>query len=283
MLKRIKLSVLPSSPKALVLGLMVAALLVVTAGFVTAQSTTDSTEIRACYDTKTKLLRFLDSGASCTAKETGPISWNKEGLQGPPGPEGPPGENGAQGETGPPGPQGEKGATGETGPQGPAGPQGETGDQGPIGPPGPQGPQGVKGDTGPQGPPGLSNAYVIGPLDRLTFPGGPIASFTDLPAGQYLISVSMIIDYVPGGVTEPNPRAVLGCVGQVAGNNVTPPFRELVEGGEGDVVDSMAFTFPVDKAADQFVSVVCGASSGNQVRASSIYITALRVENLTRQ
>jgi hypothetical protein len=85
MLKRIKSAVLPSSTKALVVGLMVAALLVVTAGFVTAQSTTGSTEIQACYDTKTQLLRFLKSGATCTAKETGPVSWNTAGPNRPNG------------------------------------------------------------------------------------------------------------------------------------------------------------------------------------------------------
>jgi hypothetical protein len=41
MLKRIKLAVLASSTKALVVGLMVGALLVATAGFVAAQSITD--------------------------------------------------------------------------------------------------------------------------------------------------------------------------------------------------------------------------------------------------
>jgi hypothetical protein len=178
MLKRSKSAVLPSSPKALVVGLMVAALLVVTAGFVTAQSTTGSTEIRACYDTKTHLLRFLDPGALCTAKETGPISWNTAGPQGPTGSTGLTGATGAQGPAGPEGPKGDTGAQGKdgaTGPQGPAGPQGDTGLMGPQGPQGkdgatgpqgergpqgetgqtgPKGDKGDKGDTGPPGPPG---------------------------------------------------------------------------------------------------------------------------------
>ena len=140
MLKRSKSAVLPSSPKALVVGLMVAALLVVTAGFVTAQSTTGSTEIRACYDTKTHLLRFLDPGALCTAKETGPISWNTAGPQGPTGPTGLTGATGAQGPAGPEGPKGDTGDKGDTGPPGPPGP---IGPQGPQGPPGPDG-----GDAG---------------------------------------------------------------------------------------------------------------------------------------
>jgi hypothetical protein len=108
--KRIKSAVLPSSPKALVVGLMVAGLLVATAGFVAAQT---STVINGCYDNRTKVLRYLPSGSSCTAKET-PISWNQVGPQGPPGPQG------AQGETGPQGLQGEKGDTGAQGPRGPS-------------------------------------------------------------------------------------------------------------------------------------------------------------------
>jgi hypothetical protein len=65
-LKRIKSAILPSSTKALVVGLMVAALLVATAGFVAAQS---STVINGCYDKRTGALRYLQSG-TCTAKET---------------------------------------------------------------------------------------------------------------------------------------------------------------------------------------------------------------------
>jgi hypothetical protein len=132
MVKRIKSAVLRPSAKALVLGLMVAALLVVTAGFVTAQSSADPNVIEACYDNKSGALRYLQSG-SCTAKET-LKSWNIVGPQGP------------QGE------RGEKGLTGETGA---TGPQGETGAQGPIGPPGPQGLQGEKGD------PGLSGYEIV--------------------------------------------------------------------------------------------------------------------------
>jgi hypothetical protein len=112
MLKRIKSAVLPSSAKALIVGMMVAALLVVTAGFVAAQSTT---LINGCYDKKTGILRYLQSG-SCTSKEN-PISWNQVGPQGPPGPQGDKGDPGTQG---PAGPQGEKGDSGPQGPRGPS-------------------------------------------------------------------------------------------------------------------------------------------------------------------
>src|SRR5215218_6764963 len=109
MLKRIKSAVLPSSTKAVVVGLMVAALLVVTAGVVAAQSIT--APINGCYDKKTGVLRI---SGSCTAKETA-ISWNQVGPQGPQG------EKGQQGDPGPQGPPGEKGEKGDTGPQGPRG------------------------------------------------------------------------------------------------------------------------------------------------------------------
>src|SRR5215216_2951876 len=130
MLKRIKSAVLPSSPKALVVGLMVAALLVAAAGFVAAQDTV----INGCYDKKTGVLRYLQSG-SCRPTETA-ISWNQQGLKGDTGPQGPQGAQGPQGEDGvqgPAGPKGEDGATGATGPQGPAGPQGEKGATGDTG------------------------------------------------------------------------------------------------------------------------------------------------------
>jgi hypothetical protein len=68
MLKRIKSAVLPSSPKAVVVGLMVAALLVVTAGFVVAQDSTNT--IYGCHDKKTGVLRIVAPGTLCTAKET---------------------------------------------------------------------------------------------------------------------------------------------------------------------------------------------------------------------
>lgn len=76
-------------------------------------------------------------------------------LVGPPGIQGPQGE---QGEPGVQGPQGEQGPTGATGPQGPQGERGEQGLQGPQGEQGPTGvtgPQGSKGDTGATGPQGI--------------------------------------------------------------------------------------------------------------------------------
>lgn len=86
-----------------------------------------------------------------------------DGVQGPPGPAGPPGQDGAPGPAGPQGPVGEDGAPGPAGPPGPQGPAGEDGAPGPQGPAGqdgepgalgPQGPAGEDGAPGPQGPAG---------------------------------------------------------------------------------------------------------------------------------
>jgi hypothetical protein len=74
----------------------------------------------------------LDPAACDLTKET-IYSWNEQGPQGEPGPQG---EQGIQG------------------PQGEPGPQGEQGIQGPQGEPGPQGEQGIQGPQGEQGPPG---------------------------------------------------------------------------------------------------------------------------------
>ena len=277
MVKRIKSAVLASSTKALVVGLIVAALLVATAGFVAAQS---STVINGCYDKRTGALRYLQSG-TCTAKETA-ISWNEVGPQGPPG------LQGEKGDTGPQGPQGERGATGpqgpagpqgETGAQGPPGPQGETGAQGPIGPPGPQGLQGEKGDTGSQGPRGPSDAYGneadFAPINADL---GIVARLTNLPAGKYLVSFSMeLLNPVPG-------RASVTCGVQAV--NSIDPISEMLEPNtdplENDIVDTMSLTVPLELASNQTVNLVCN-TNGGEVHARSIYMTALRVETLTRQ
>ena len=95
------------------------------------------TTINACRK-QGGLLRVVRDASDCRKRER-PLSWN---VQGPPGPQGPPGAQGPAGPQGAPGPQG------PVGPAGPAGPQGPAGASGPPGPPGPQ------GATGPAGPPG---------------------------------------------------------------------------------------------------------------------------------
>lgn len=118
-----------------------------------------------------------------------PGQWANVGpIQGPEGPQGPPGAAGAQGpagttgaqgptgSTGPAGSQGVQGPAGPTGPQGDTGPAGATGSTGPIGltgatgPQGDPGPTGPKGDTGNTGPAG-ADSTVPGP-QGLTGPTG---------------------------------------------------------------------------------------------------------------
>jgi Collagen triple helix repeat (20 copies) len=100
-------------------GLLAAGLLMVAAGWVSAQ--TSPQEIKACYESRTGYIRYLYDGAlNCTSKEKA-ISWNQVGPQGPAGPEG---EQGPQGE---PGPAGSEGPEGSQGPQGPEGASGVSG------------------------------------------------------------------------------------------------------------------------------------------------------------
>jgi hypothetical protein len=307
MLNRIKSAVLPSSPKALVVGLMVAALLVAAAGYVAAQDTV----INGCYDKKTGVLRIVAAGTLCKNGETG-IFWNQQGpkgdagatgpqgpkgdtgAMGPQGPEGPKGADGAtgpKGDTGPMGPEGPKGdkgdtgltgdtgpmgpkgADGATGPQGPEGPKGDTGDQGatgPIGPMGPEGPQGPQGPQGPKGDTGASNVYFTH-QHNIPIPGPPMG-FANLPAGKYLISVSV-------NLLNASPTAKADVTCNVVGQSI-PAFREVVENTQGDNVDTMAFTYTQSQTSVQPVQVVCITLPGASVIATSLHMTALQVENL---
>lgn len=83
-------------------------------------ASSNSNEITGCVNKKTGLLRIA---TKCTSSER-PISWNKVGPQGIPGPQG------LMGEAGPIGPQGARGEMGIAGPPGPVGP---VGPQGPAG------------------------------------------------------------------------------------------------------------------------------------------------------
>lgn len=90
-------------------------------------------------------------------EENSTFKWTNVGqIQGPPGPQGPRGEQGIQGPEGPKGDQGEQGIQGERGVQGERGPQGV---QGPEGPQGPKGDPGEQGPEGPQGPSGITKLY----------------------------------------------------------------------------------------------------------------------------
>jgi len=274
---------------------MVAALLVVTAGFVAAQDTV----INGCYDKKTGVLRIVAAGTLCKNGETG-IIWNQAGPKGDTGPQG------AQGPQGPQGPEGPKGADGATGPKGADGAMGPKGADGAMGPPGPEGPQGLKGDTGAQGPKGdtgdtgpqgrrgPSDAYVTGPHDFL-FEGGPngpmpapVASFTSLPAGDYLVSFSMKLRNDSQPIVQAREvNCALHWQSDVAG-----PFDELLEDtapiptpAQKDITDTMSFTIPIKQASAGSVRLECwmngATTTGIKVQAQSVYMTALRVETLT--
>jgi hypothetical protein len=114
-----------------------------TAGFLGVQmaSAGGDSEIRACTEKWTGLVRVIEPGEKCSRGWT-LLTWNAEGQ---PGPAGPQGESGPAGPQGEPGTPGAPGSAGEPGPQGPAGTQGPAGAQGPAGPEGPQGPAGPPG------------------------------------------------------------------------------------------------------------------------------------------
>jgi hypothetical protein len=255
MLKRIKSAVLPLSTKALVVGLMVAALLVAAAGFVAAQ---DSTMIKGCYDKKTGLLRYLQSGSSCRSTETA-ISWNQFGPQGP---------------------QGEKGQQGDLGPQGPQGAQG------------PQGPQGEKGETGSQGPRGPSNAYFTAPNSLMLSSTPTEVAILNLPSGnadKYLVSVSMEL----ANTASTSQRVLCGV--DTSAPAAIAAFRETVGGGSpadpntgtpaAPNTSTMTVTLPLELTTGtaQNVRFRCAATNAGVVRVNSIYMTALQVENMTSQ
>lgn len=73
----------------------------------------------------------------------------------------------------------------------------QTGPVGPQGPPGADGaagPQGVSGPTGPQGPTGISHAvYSLhkAPVDVPSTPNGTVVSSVALPAGTYVVTLSL--------------------------------------------------------------------------------------------
>jgi hypothetical protein len=196
-----------------------------------------------------------------------------KGDTGPMGPEGPKGDKGDTGLTGDTGPMGPKGADGATGPQGPEGPKGDTGDQGatgPIGPMGPEGPQGPQGPQGPKGDTGASNVYFTH-QHNIPIPGPPMG-FANLPAGKYLISVSV-------NLLNASPTAKADVTCNVVGQSI-PAFREVVENTQGDNVDTMAFTYTQSQTSVQPVQVVCITLPGASVIATSLHMTALQVENL---
>jgi len=96
--------------------------------------------------------------------------------------------------------------------------------------------------------------------------------FANLPAGKYLISVSM--NLVNASSTA---KADVSC--NVVGQSI-PPFREVVETTQGDNIDTIAFTYTHGQTSVQPVQVVCITLPGASVTATSFHMTALQVENL---
>jgi hypothetical protein len=86
-----------------------------------------------------------------------------------------------------------------------------------------------------------------------------------------------LLNPVPG-------RASVTCGVQAV--NSIDPISEMLEPNtdplENDIVDTMSLTVPLELASNQTVNLVCN-TNGGEVHARSIYMTALRVETLTRQ
>jgi hypothetical protein len=144
--------------------------------------------IKACYDKKTKDLRYLGANQSCKATER-LLTWYAVGPQGVAGPAGP---AGSAGPAGPAGPAGAAGDTGDQGPAGPAGPEGPAGAPGAPGAKGDTGAAGAKGDTGAAGAKGDTGAQgSIG----LTGPVGPAGSITVQDDGNQTLGVLLSETY----------------------------------------------------------------------------------------
>ena len=228
-----------------------------------AQAQTNNNTIYACYHKNSGDLRRVSGPAQCKNSEV-QISWNVSGVLGPRGPQGP---------AGPQGPQGPQGI------QGPQGPQGLQGEQGIRGPQGEQGPQGEKGETGERGP---SDAYTAGPISLTLDSNFVDVASLSLPAGKYIVSTSMLVQnqslVFPG---------LVFC--SVSSLNPTPFLYSTPLGKAGTLdpthTNTFSFTVPVELSAPATISLVCNNNviAPNTVEARSIFFTALRVGNLTRQ
>ena len=111
------------------------------------------------------------------------------GIQGPPGIQGPSGTPGIQGLSGTPGIQGLSGTPGTQGLSGIQGPSGAPGIQGPSGTPGTQGEQGIQGPSGTPGTQGEQGIQGIPGNSNSSFSNGISFPNTD-SRGDYTIKVS---------------------------------------------------------------------------------------------
>jgi hypothetical protein len=96
-----------------------------------------------------------------------------------------------------------------------------------------------------------------------------------LPAGKYLINVTMNLHNTADRVTH-----VL-CFPPGAEFNGQDGAREALGVFPEDHNDTLAFTFPLDRATEQDIRILCVASGS--ASAQYINMTALQVETLTRQ
>lgn len=199
--------------------------------------------IYGCYRVSGGALRVIDPLVSKCTAKEMNLSWN---------------------ESGPPGPMGLQGEPGAVGPQGPAG------TSGPVGPPGPQ---------GQQGPAGPSDAYSLRRADVLIPQGdsatlaaaSPLASLS-IPSGRYLVWGRL---RATGATNGTYIRCQLG---SATGGD----FMDQLSAGGFPV--SISLHVAVELVAPTMVDIRCVQDSGAAfVRANPLWMTALRVENLTFQ
>jgi Phage Tail Collar Domain/Collagen triple helix repeat (20 copies) len=188
-----------------------------------------STQVSACVNSTTGVVRIVSSTSLCVAGETG-MTW---ALVGPAGIQGPIGPVGATGPAGPIGPAGATGAAGVVGPAGATGPKGSTGVAGPAGPAGPVGPAGATGATGSAAsvPANLTtlsqhlstNGVSYTGSETFIWPGGPctigdiVLSVNGYSGGSLLPADGRILPIAPN-------TALFSLVGTNFGGNGTSNF-----------------------------------------------------------
>jgi len=216
-----------------------------------------STNVSACVNSTTGIVRIVASTSLCIAGETG-MSWS---LTGPTGPTGAVGPMGPIGATGPAGPAGPIGATGAVGPIGPTGAAGATGAAGPVGPAGATGAAGPAGATGPQGPIGLTGPQ--GPTG-LTGPQGPIGNTG--PQG----STGLTGAQGPTGLTGPQgPTGATGAPGVVQA--ITTSVSNTASAGAGTLTVGgtsanpiLNVNFPASSGSSGFTWIGSNENAGSQ-------------------
>lgn len=172
---------------------------------VSAQSGDDTT-IHACLNPGNGTIYVVAPAEACGPNQVA-LVWN---IQGPPGPAGAVGADGAMGLPGPAGPQGPAGADGAPGLTGPAGPQGPAGPAGANGADGQPGVQGPPGPTGPQGPAGTSGGirfYDVTENFGLIGPGGSAGIIAACAAGDFVTGggYSLNANLAGASVTQSRP------------------------------------------------------------------------------